>query len=160
MHIPATTFQGQVTDVRKAPIIAQNVVTYDVVIAVSNPDLKLFPGMTANARILTTKLDDALKVPNAVLRLHPSAAVLKQVGLSASPAGKQQVYVLQNGKLQAVAGNLWALRWQVHRRNIRRFANGRPGCGEIYHGRNFADQRVLPSPTGASRRAEGPDCEF
>ena len=99
---PATTFQGQVTDVRKAPIITQNVVTYDVVIAVSNPDLKLFPGMTANARILTTKLDDTLKVPNAVLRLHPSPAVLKQLGLSASPAGKQQIYVLQNGKLKAV----------------------------------------------------------
>jgi len=99
---PATTFRGQVTVVRKAPIITQNVVTYDVVIAVSNPDLKLFPGMTANARILTTKADDTFKVPNAVLRLHPSAAVLKQVGLSASPAGKQQIYVLQNGKLKAV----------------------------------------------------------
>ena len=72
------------------------------VIAVSNPDLKLFPGMTANARILTTKVDDTFKVPNAVLRLHPSAAVLKQVGVSASPAGKQQIYVLQNGKLKAV----------------------------------------------------------
>ncbi|MFZ0708319.1 MAG: efflux RND transporter periplasmic adaptor subunit [Candidatus Korobacteraceae bacterium] len=99
---PAVTFQGQVSDVRKAPIITQNVVTYDVVITVANPDLKLFPGMTANARILTTKLDDTFKVPNAVLRLHPSAAVLKQVGLSASPAGKQQVYVLPGGKLKAV----------------------------------------------------------
>ena len=99
---PAITFQGQVTDVRKAPIITQNVVTYDVVITVSNPDLKLFPGMTANARILTTKLDDTFKVPNAVLRVHPSAAVLKQVGLSASPVGKQQLYVLPSGKIKAV----------------------------------------------------------
>lgn len=99
---PGTTFRGLVTDVRQAPIITQNVVTYDVVIAVSNADLKLFPGMTANARILTTKLDDTFKVPNAVLRLHPSAAVLKQVGLSAAPAGKQQVYVLPGGKLKAV----------------------------------------------------------
>ena len=58
--------------------------------------------MTANARILTTKLDDTFKVPNAVLRLHPSPAVLKQLGLSASPGGKQQIYVLQSGKLKAV----------------------------------------------------------
>ena len=58
--------------------------------------------MTANARILTTKLDDTFKVTNAMLRLHPSAAVLKQVGLSASPAGKQQVYVVPGGKLKAV----------------------------------------------------------
>ncbi|MGD0941208.1 MAG: efflux RND transporter periplasmic adaptor subunit [Terracidiphilus sp.] len=99
---PTTTFQGQVTAVRKAPIITTNVVTYDVVIAVSNPDLKLFPGMTANARILTAKLNDTFKVPNAVLRIHPSAAMLKQFGLSAAPAGKQQVYVLRNGKLKAV----------------------------------------------------------
>jgi HlyD family secretion protein len=99
---PNTTFHGQVTDVRKAPINAQNVVTYDVVIGVSNPDLKLFPGMTANARILTAKLDDALKVPNAVLRLHPSAAVLKQIGLPPAQAGKSEIYVLRGGKLVAV----------------------------------------------------------
>ena len=71
-------------------------------IAVSNPDLKLFPGMTANARILTAKLNDTFKVPNAVLRIHASAAVLKKFGLSAAPAGKQQIYVLRNGKLKAV----------------------------------------------------------
>lgn len=99
---PTTTFQGQVTAVRKAPIITTNVVTYDVVIAVSNPDLKLFPGMTANARILTAKLNDTFKVPNAVLRIHPSASMLKQFGLSAAPAGKQQVFVLRNGKLKAI----------------------------------------------------------
>lgn len=99
---PATTFQGKVIAVRKAPIITTNVVTYDVVIAVSNPDLKLFPGMTANARILTTKIDDTFKVPNAVLRIHPSAAVLKEFGLSTGPTGKQQVYVLRDRKLQAV----------------------------------------------------------
>jgi HlyD family secretion protein len=99
---PGTTFHGQVTNVRKAPINAQNVVTYDVVIAVSNPDLKLFPGMTANARIFTAKLDDTLKVPNPVLRLHPSAAVLSQLGLPPAQAGKQEIYVLPGGKLQAV----------------------------------------------------------
>ena len=100
---PSTTFSGQVTAVRKAPINAQNVVTYDVVIAVANPDLKLFPGMTANARIFTATLDNTLKVPNAVLRVHPSAAVVTQLGLPAAPAGKQQVYVLTAGKLRAVS---------------------------------------------------------
>jgi HlyD family secretion protein len=99
---PGTTFRGQVTAVRKAPIIQQNVVTYDVVIAVANPDLKLFPGMTANARILTAKLDDALKVPNAVLRSHPTAAMLAQLGLPPAQAGKQDLYVKRNGKLQSV----------------------------------------------------------
>jgi HlyD family secretion protein len=99
---PGTTFRGQVTDVRKAPIIAQNVVTYDVVITVPNTDLKLFPGMTANARILTAKLDNTLKVPNAVLRLHPSATVLKQVGLPPPQTGKPTIYVAPGEKLQAI----------------------------------------------------------
>jgi HlyD family secretion protein len=99
---PGTTFRGQVTNVRKAPINAQNVVTYDVVITVANPDLKLFPGMTANAKILTAKLDDSLKVPNAVLRLHPSAAVLKQVGLPPPQTGKPAIYVIPGEKLKAI----------------------------------------------------------
>jgi HlyD family secretion protein len=98
---PGTTFSGQVAEVRKAPISAQNVVTYDVVISVSNPGLKLFPGMTANARIMTAKVDDALKVPNAVLRSHPTPAVLTQLGLPAAAVNKQQVYVVRGGKLQA-----------------------------------------------------------
>ena len=99
---PGSTFPGQVAAVRQAPINTQNVVTYDVVIAVANPDLKLLPGMTANARIMTAKLDNALKVPNAVLRLHPSAAVVAKLGLPPAPAGKQQVYVLSQGKAKAV----------------------------------------------------------
>src|SRR4029077_148459 len=100
---PGTTFSGQVTQVRKAPISAQNVVTYDVVVSVANPDLKLFPGMTANARILTEKVDDTLKVPNAVLRVHPTAEMLTQLGLPATQPGRQQVlYVVRDGKLQEV----------------------------------------------------------
>ncbi|MFZ0821578.1 MAG: efflux RND transporter periplasmic adaptor subunit [Candidatus Acidiferrales bacterium] len=100
---PTTPFSGVVTDVRKAPIITQNVVTYDVVISVSNPDLKLFPGMTANARILTLKVDDTLKVPNAVLRLNATPAILQQLGLPPAPAGKQNIYVVRGGKVLALA---------------------------------------------------------
>lgn len=97
-----TTFHGIVADVRRAPIVTQNVVTYDVVITVDNSDLKLFPGMTANVTILAAKLDDTLKVPNSVLRFRPSAAVLRQNSLPAVQANKQQVYVLAGGKLTAV----------------------------------------------------------
>jgi len=99
---PGTVFSGVVADIRKAPIITQNVVTYDVVITVNNFDLKLFPGMTANVTILTAKLDDTLKVPNSVLRFRPSAAVLKRSGLAPSLAEREQLYVLMGGKLQAV----------------------------------------------------------
>ena len=111
---PDTTFQGVVADIRKAPIITQNVVTYDVVITVDNSDLKLFPGMTANVTILAAKLEDTLKVPNSVLRFRPSAAVLKKTGLPSVQADKQQVYVLAGGNTQGCARQVWALRWQVH----------------------------------------------
>ena len=99
---PSTTFHGQVRDVRKAPISAQNVVTYDVVIAASNPDSKLFPGMTANVTILTAKVDDTLKVANSAARFRPSAQVLAQAGLQPAQAGKQQLYLLAGGTLKSM----------------------------------------------------------
>jgi|SRR5271157_485958 len=99
---PGITFHGQVTNIRKAPISAQNVVTYDVVVAASNPDIKLFPGMTANVTILTARIDDALKVANSAARFRPSAQVLTQAGLPPAQAGKQQLYVLVGGKLKSV----------------------------------------------------------
>jgi len=99
---PDAIFHGTVADIRKAPIITQNVVTYDVVISVDNSDLKLLPGMTANVTILAAKMDDTLKVPNSVLRFRPSAAVLKETGLPAVQADKSQVYVLAGGKLNHV----------------------------------------------------------
>jgi HlyD family secretion protein len=70
---PGQVFKGAVTEIRKAPINVQNVITYDVVIGVSNPDLKLFPGMTANVKILVDQRPNVLKVLNAALRYHPAS---------------------------------------------------------------------------------------
>ena len=67
---PSQTFHGKVVQVRNAPITVQNVVTYDTVIGVSNPDLKLKPGMTANVAIIAAQRDDVLKIPNGALRFR------------------------------------------------------------------------------------------
>lgn len=67
-----TTFKGSVWQIRNAPIIVQNVVTYDVVIKVDNSELKLKPGMTANVSIIIAIKKEALKIPNAALRFMPS----------------------------------------------------------------------------------------
>ena len=99
---PNTTFHGVVTEIRKAPIVTQNVVTYDVVISVDNSDLRLFPGMTANVTILTQRAEKTLKVPNAVLRFRPSAALMKKYNLPPQQPDKAQVYVLAGGRLKAV----------------------------------------------------------
>jgi HlyD family secretion protein len=66
------TFKGKVGQVRIAPITVQNVVTYDVVITVDNPDIKLKPGMTANVSIIVAEKKDVLKIPNAAIRFRPS----------------------------------------------------------------------------------------
>jgi HlyD family secretion protein len=71
---PGQIFSGRVWQIRLAPINVQNVITYDVVIAVSNPDLRLFPGMTANATILTGHASNALRIPKSALRFHLRAA--------------------------------------------------------------------------------------
>jgi HlyD family secretion protein len=69
---PENVFRGKVWQVRNAPITVQNVVTYDVVIQVSNPELKLKPGMTANVSIIISTKKDVLKLPNAALRFKPT----------------------------------------------------------------------------------------
>ena len=56
---------------RNAPITVQNVVTYDAVVQVANPDLRLKPGMTANVSFLVAERQDVIKVPTAALRFQP-----------------------------------------------------------------------------------------
>jgi HlyD family secretion protein len=70
---PGRVFKGVVTSIRKAPINVANVITYDAVIGVSNEDLALFPGMTANVKIVVSQRKDVLRVPNAALRYHPAS---------------------------------------------------------------------------------------
>jgi HlyD family secretion protein len=102
---PGITFHGQVASIRKAAINVQNVVTYNAVVTVSNPDLKLFPGMTANVNILIDKREGVLKVPNAALRFRPAderspAAGKKGAGgkkVAPRPQAGQVVWVLDAG---------------------------------------------------------------
>jgi HlyD family secretion protein len=68
---PEETFHGMVTQVRKAPTTTQNVVTYEVIISVDNPEQKLFPGMTADVSILVAEKKNVLKIPNTALRYSP-----------------------------------------------------------------------------------------
>src|SRR5207253_3317813 len=110
---PTRTFHGKVVQVRNAPITVQNVVTYDTVIGVSNPDLKLKPGMTANVSIIIAPKDNVLQIKNAVLRYRPAEATPGQVrARSLAPAGARggagreqrtsgrTVYVLSGGQPQ------------------------------------------------------------
>ena len=92
---PEKTFTGKVNQVRSAPIVTQNVVTYDVVIGVDNKEMLLKPGMTANVSILTNTVDNVLKIPNAALRYRPSG--------KGKPEGKAE------GKKEAAGPRVYVL---------------------------------------------------
>ena len=68
---PGRTFSGEVVQIRKAPLVVQNVVTYDVVVSATNAEQRLLPGMTANVRIIIQQKEGVLQVPNAALRFRP-----------------------------------------------------------------------------------------
>ncbi|MEI9815234.1 MAG: efflux RND transporter periplasmic adaptor subunit [Acidobacteriota bacterium] len=68
---PGQTFRGEVIQVRRAAVNVQNVVSYTVVISVDNQDLRLFPGMTANTRIIVERVASSLRIPSAALRFRP-----------------------------------------------------------------------------------------
>jgi HlyD family secretion protein len=98
---PGVIFKGKVSQVRNAPINVQNVITYDAVILVGNPELKLKPGMTANVSIIVAAKKDVLRIPNAVLRFSmpdrdkDKSKKAQQKGAGQKGAG---VWVIENGK--------------------------------------------------------------
>ena len=101
---PERTFWGVVSQVRQSPITVQNVVTYDVVIAVSNPELLLKPGMTANARIVIAERDHALQVPLQALRFSPDGQHQHTHAHAekTQPNRNAHVWVSEGGKLRKV----------------------------------------------------------
>jgi HlyD family secretion protein len=104
---PNHVFQGRVTQVRQAPQTVQNVVTYDVVISVPNPDLLLKPGMTATVRIIVDRRDNVLRVSDRALRYRPgglTGASSAGAGTSArsQTAASPQAWVLRDGRPVAI----------------------------------------------------------
>jgi HlyD family secretion protein len=94
---PEITFKGRIIQIRNAPIVVQNVVTYDVVITVDNPELKLKPGMTANVSIIFVTQKDVLRIPNAALRFRPANHENDKTGPK-----EHCVWRVKNDKLECV----------------------------------------------------------
>ena len=89
---PNRRFKGKVAQVRHAPTIVQNVVTYDAVVGIDNRELLLKPGMTANVEFLVSHKRDVLKIPNMAIRFRPPAEkqqaqeIIRQAGRSTGAA--------------------------------------------------------------------------
>ncbi|HEX8163392.1 MAG TPA: efflux RND transporter periplasmic adaptor subunit [Pyrinomonadaceae bacterium] len=86
---PGNEFTGTIQQVRLNPVSAQNVVTYNVVIDVANPEQKLKPGMTTNLTITIDERNNVLKVPNAALRFTPQATTTGQGNQNRAGRGAQ-----------------------------------------------------------------------
>lgn len=102
---PDDVFTGLVTQVRKSPVTTQNVVTYETIITVENPGLRLFPGMTADVSILVAQRTNALKVPNTSLRYTPpEKAEYEQAPPAKMERNQRLIYApgSQPGKIKAV----------------------------------------------------------
>lgn len=120
---PDKSFQGAVRLIRLNPTNQQNVVTYDIVINVSNPELLLMPGMTAYVSIAVAERNNTLLVPNAALRFKPANPEKENNHKDSSDTSRQKspregvkksrlegfsgkVYVLKKGELVAVTVKL------------------------------------------------------
>jgi len=99
---PKKTFEGRVTEVRQAPITVQNVVTYDAVIGVDNPERLLLPGMTANAKIVTEERNDVLRVPAQALRFEPQGSPAARGKVPRGARREPRVWILKAGQPVAV----------------------------------------------------------
>jgi HlyD family secretion protein len=98
---PSRAFAGTVMEIRKAPQLVQNVVTYIVVLSARNADLALLPGMTAVVRITVEEAKDVLKIPNAALRFQPPGANRVNAAKAGEAPGAgpgQAVWVLGKGE--------------------------------------------------------------
>lgn len=109
---PKDTFSGKVSQVRMNATTVQNVVTYNTIIDFDNPELKLFPGMTAYISIPVANAQNVLRVPNGALRYKPDMsaeqvrALYKQYGLtSGAEQGQQANPGNGNGQRRRGQGN-------------------------------------------------------
>ena len=101
---PKRTFDGSVVQVRQSPQTVQNVVTFNVVVGVANPDLLLVPGMTARTKIIIDKRADVMRVPDQALRYVPGGCRRRRRRRLKPPGAV-------HGRAQ-----VWVLRWQARQR--------------------------------------------
>lgn len=98
---PGDIFEGRVTQVRQEPTTSSNVVTYEVVISASNPELKLKPGLTANVTIYTLERRGVTSVSNKALRFTPNATLLGEKYKIRDSKGANKLWLLEGNTFVA-----------------------------------------------------------
>jgi HlyD family secretion protein len=119
---PKDSFKGKVSAVRLNATTVQNVVTYTTIVDFDNPDMKLFPGMTAYVTVPVATATDVVKVPNGALRFTPDltadqiSALYQKAGIAANGAGRKGGKNAQASGQQAASGQqtTTAIVWKVN----------------------------------------------
>jgi HlyD family secretion protein len=141
---PQERFRGKVRQIRNAPQTVQNVVTYDAVIDVDNPELKLKPGMTANVTFIYAEKPNVLRVPNAALRFRAPSELMKKAEPAASNANAANTdpAAAASGERQAAPERPRQGRGGEGRGGEGRSGEGRGGGGR-FGPREEPDQRTV-----------------
>ena len=119
---PKDSFKGKVSAVRLNATTVQNVVTYTTIVDFDNPDMKLFPGMTAYVTVPVATATDVVKVPNGALRFTPDltadqiSALYQKVGINANGSARKGGKSAQASGQQAASGQQvsTAIVWKVN----------------------------------------------
>jgi HlyD family secretion protein len=147
---PGERFRGKIREIRNAPQVVQNVVTYDAVIDVANPDLKLKPGMTATVTVIAEERRDVLRVPNTALRFRPEAAAGAAGAAGGAGGGAPGAGAERRGDGDPSLRTVWVLeRGAPQPREIRiGLSDGR--YTEVVSGTLAAGEAVIVGTTGGS----------
>ncbi|MGQ3683932.1 MAG: efflux RND transporter periplasmic adaptor subunit [Candidatus Loosdrechtia sp.] len=146
---PDDVFEGKVVEIRMAPVVFQNVVTYDTIISVDNSSLKLMPGMTATASIRVARAENVLKIPSAALRYTPSEVLKKErterlvIGREYARKAGSSVWILEHGKLEEVP-----VRTGVSNSNFTEVLEGNLKEGQKVV---IAEITAMPAPPGGTQ---------
>ncbi len=136
---PDDTFNGTVTQVRLEATTESNVVTYEVVIAAPNEDLKLLPGLTANVTIYTAERQGVLSLPTKALRFTPNQALMTPEQTIEDVQSESKVWKLDGNVFRALP--------------VQTGLNGGTNV-EITEGLNEGDKVIISFELGASQEVE------
>src|SRR6266481_4705609 len=159
---PMETFHGKVVQVRNAPITVQNVVTYDTVIGVSNPELKLKPGMTANVSIIVAHKDDVLQIKNAALRYRPPDATPVETRKTVTSRGGRPATGRGGGAQQGAQRTVYVLSSGANHPEPRQIKTGISDgiVTEVVEGLKEGDRVVTAEMAAKSQPASSPANPF
>ena len=148
---PGEPFRGAIRDIRNAPQVVQNVVTYNAVIDVANDELKLKPGMTATVSVVTERRTDVLSVPNAALRFRPAGTEIPQGAAQRRQSGERAAGG-EGGQRRPRDGGGEDGPAPVVKRSVYVLVNGEPVIREVTTG--ITDGRVTEVTGGTLQQGE------